>query len=320
MTFVQHFQKIDQPAPSLEQQRQWQADLDKRFQTKLEQVEAQWAERDKTRVNDIAVRAETYARQYALDQANLQAERQVEARRQAETAAAIMGVFADLSQSAIGAAEDLNETRALVDRTNAASAGGFVARNTPYVAPPLTEEQRQLLASRWGRSGGKSVATTGSGQGNSGTSVSGSTSASEAEEPKLITQEEVEAIMTSRTFVTEDGSTFVTNGRFVELEILGSDRFWSPFMMPVNDMEVTSFGLGLFGRDVGDPAWNLQGRGICTRYLDMQSTSEGHKKIVDPETGEPALSVLPCTWNFVNSGPGSDYRFSSSPLLGETPK
>jgi hypothetical protein len=193
MTFVQHFQKSEQPATNLERLQQLQKKKDKHFQTRLEQVEAFWAVDEKTRIEKRARWAQIHADQYAQYQADLQAERQAEARRQAETAAAITGAFADLSQSAIRAAEDLNETRALVDRTNAASAGGFVARNTPYVAPPLTEEQRQLLASRWGRSGGKSVTTTSSGQGDSGTSVRGSSSVSEAEVSQPQSREFAEA-------------------------------------------------------------------------------------------------------------------------------
>jgi hypothetical protein len=319
MTAVQHFPNLYQPAPSQEQTRQGQAKRDQHFQTKLEQVEAYWAVDDKVRIDMLADIAQSYGRASAEWQAHLEAERQAEARRQAETAAAIMGAFADLSQSAIASAEDLNETRALVDRTNAASAGGFVARNTPYVAPQLTEEQRQLLASRWGRSGGKSVSTAGSGQGYSGTSVSGSSSASDADEPKRITQAEVEAIMTSRIFVTEDGTPYTTNGRYVNLGALASDRFWSPFIQPVSDMEVTSFDETL---NSAGQSWNLQGRGICTHYLDMRDVPVG-EKLKDEQTGGPALFVGECTWNFVNDGASTNYyRFNANDgaLFGSSPK
>jgi hypothetical protein len=318
ITYAQHFQKIDEPAYSLEQIRQLQADWDQHFQTKLEQVEALGAVDDKMRIDNLARWAQENAEQYAQSQAELQAERQAEARREAEMAAAIMGAFADLSRSAIASAEDLNETRALVDRTNAASAGGFVARNTPYVAPQLTEEQRQLLASKWGRSGGKSVTTAGSGQVYAGRSVSGSSSASEADEPESITQAEAEAIMTSSFFVTEDGTEFATNGAFVVLYGLASDRFWSQFMRPVDDMVVDWFKTGWNGTSYG---FNLQGTGTCKRYLDMQSTSEGHEKLIDPETGHSALAVEPCTWNFTSEGdPSGHYIFSAGVLKGWVPK
>ncbi len=320
LTFAQHFQKIDQPAPSQEQLRQAQARRDRHFQTRLEAVEAYWAEDDKRRIDFLDAKAKEYSRAYAQSQADLLAERQAEARKQAATAAAIMGAFADLSRSAIGAAEDLNQSRALVDRTNAASAGGGKGSYTPYVAPPLTAEQRQLLASKWGRSGGKSVAAAGSRQGSAGRSVSGSNSASEAESPKRMTQEEAEAIMTSRTFVTEDGSTFVTNGAFVQLETLASDRFWSLFMVPLSDMEVTSFRLG---STIGDEQqWNMQGRGVCTHYLDMRPTSAGIEKTIDPKTGKPWLVVEPCTWNFANNGtPRDAYILSTNSVLkGWSPK
>lgn len=317
ITFAQYFQKSDQPALSKEEIRRYQADWDKFYQTRLEQVEAYWAVEEKERIDFAAERARSHDRALASAMANLQAERAADAREQAALAREIMGALSDLSESAIDAAEDLNQSQALVDRTNAASAGGFVASNTPYVAPPLTEEQRQLLASKWGRSGGESSATASSGQGYSGTSVSGSSSASEAEEPEGITQEEAVEIMTSSTFVTEDGSTFVTNGARVELETLASERIWELFMDPLTDMEVTSFGTGGAGTSYG---FNLQGRGICKRFTDMYDVP-ARDKLKDEKTGQPMVTVEPCTWNFTSEGdPFDHYIFSAGLLKGWVPK
>jgi hypothetical protein len=311
-TWAQHFQKIGEPGPSAQWVQNKQAEWDEHYQRKLEKVEANWAFDDQFKADYLAAKNQQYADSYA----KMQAQREADARRDAARAAAILGAFSDLGQSAIGAAEDLNQTRALVNRTNAASAGGAVAAYTPNVAAPLTEEQRQLIASRWGRSGGKSVASGSSGQSYSGTSVSGSSSTSGADEPKRFTQAEVRSIMTSLTFVTEDGSSYVTNGDYVQLQTVATDRFWSLDMVPLKDMEVTRFS-------ASDNSWNMEGRGICTNYLDMRDTSAyGAKLAIDEGTGLPSLSVAPCTWNFVNFGASYDtYDFSAGPgMFGSAPK
>ena len=84
MTFAQHFQPLDQTSPSAEEVRQWQAEYDQYYQMKLEQVEAHWAVEEQKRIDGLAATAQRYANSYA----ELQAEREVEARKQAATAAA----------------------------------------------------------------------------------------------------------------------------------------------------------------------------------------------------------------------------------------
>ena len=123
--------------------------------------------------------------------------------------------------------------------------------------------------------------------------------------------------MTSSTFVTEDGSTFVTNGASIELETLASERFWELFMDPLTDMEVTSFGTGGAGTSYG---FNLQGRGICKRFTDMYDVP-ARDKLKDEKTGQPMVTVEPCTWNFTSEGDPSDhYIFSAGLLKGWVPK
>lgn len=185
-----------------------QAKIDAHIARGLAEPDAEWAENDRQWVKGIS----EFNQAYEADYADMLARRREDDRQRTAGHAAIMGAIADLGASARRSAQELDETRALVDYTNAVTAGGASANNQPYVAPPLTDEQRQLLASRWGRGGARAMGSNGG----RGTSAASSSSAGSRDGAAVarITEAEAMAVLTGGIYVNDAGASVkVTGGR-----------------------------------------------------------------------------------------------------------
>jgi hypothetical protein len=217
-------------------------------------------------------------------------QRQAEA--DAATAAAIRGVFADLSNSAQRSAYDMQRSAVINQQAMQSPSGGN------SVAPPMTYDQwtsyQQSQANR------SQQASTSSARNEMSTSSGARRDApsDDTRDATMLTQDQVRALMWG-PYSNEQGLEFYVgdDGVFVTTPDSLGYRQHEAGMVVLTDMVETSFR--------PTTSWaQLQGQGTCSQYVGEQGVS--------PDLGGRRIETGPCVWTFIVSPREGERTFGTT--------